>query len=207
MKPFADLTPRGQVSRLRPVARAVLEAYGFEDAAFRKVRHWQNTTFRVDVPALARPWKQSDQFIPGRYLLRISRPYERTAAQIEGELAWLGALSAEGRLTVPKPLRTVSGDSSVVISNTNHQGLDGGEERDPCWGDVALDAGAHGKTRWPQTESHPPGWPIDGKAPRSCLPLARGPQARSVGMELRCHHGTRCEDRYRSRCLGRIAPG
>ncbi len=113
--------------RLRPVAQAVLDAYGFEDATFRKVRHWQNTTFRVDVPGLAHPWKQSDRFIPGRYLLRISRPFERTSSQIEGELAWLGVLSAEGRVTVPKPLRTISGDSSVVISNMNHQGLDGGE--------------------------------------------------------------------------------
>ncbi|BCX47464.1 aminoglycoside phosphotransferase [Haloferula helveola] len=126
MKPFADLTSRGQVLRLRPVAESILRAFDLEGARFSKVRHWQNTTFRVDVPALSRPWKLDDPFVPGRFLLRISRPHERTTAQVAGEVAWLDALSAEGRLTVPKPLHTPVGDSCVEVSNAEHDGLDGG---------------------------------------------------------------------------------
>ena len=60
MKPFEQLTARGQVQRLRPVARAILDAYGFDEASFCKVHHWQNTTFRVDMPSLAAPWRLDD---------------------------------------------------------------------------------------------------------------------------------------------------
>ncbi|MGJ8643466.1 MAG: phosphotransferase enzyme family protein [Luteolibacter sp.] len=127
MKSFEGLSARGQVQRLRPVAEAIIEAYGFEGATFSKIRHWQNTTFRVDVPDHSGSWRITDRFIPGRYLLRISRPHERTASQVEGELAWLNALSAEVDLTVPKPLRTREGQASVTIHNADHPGLDGGE--------------------------------------------------------------------------------
>lgn len=127
MKSFDELSARGQVQRLRPVAEAIIKAYGFEAAVFSKIRHWQNTTFRVDVPIQSGSWRITDRIVPGRYLLRISRPQDRKASQVEGELAWLNALNTETDLTVPKPLGTTNGESGVTILNKDHQGLDGDE--------------------------------------------------------------------------------
>jgi len=127
MQPFEKLTARGQAQRLGATARSVLDDYGLEGAKLQLIRNWQNATFRVDVPSKVSASRITDPFMPGRYLLRISRSDERTASQTEGELRWLSALHQLGEVTVPKPVRTLDGGSCVVLSNRDHPGLDGGE--------------------------------------------------------------------------------
>lgn len=125
MRPYEQLTERGQVRRLRVLARDALRHFGVPEADFSLLHHWENTTFRVDVPAEATPWSMADRFVPGRYLLRLHRPVERTRAHIESELAWLAALSEDGRVTVPVPMRTVDGHAAFAVRNADYPALGG----------------------------------------------------------------------------------
>lgn len=91
MKPYEELTYRGQALRLRRLAEHALSQRGFDYDGLRFIFHGENTTFRV--LRNGRSW-----------LLRIHRPNYQTTAAIKSELAWLRALSRETDLQVPRPV-------------------------------------------------------------------------------------------------------
>ena len=97
MTPFGSLTHRGQVVRLRRVARAALDAYDIDRGArLTPLRHEHNTTFRVESAR-------------GRSLLRINRPGDDSVATVASEMAWLRALADHTDLGVPRPVASRDG--------------------------------------------------------------------------------------------------
>ena len=104
MRPYATLDRRGQLARLRGLARAALTAHGLEHARLTALRHEHNTTFRVDGR-------------DGPYVLRIHRPGVHAPATIGSELAWLLALRRDTALRVPEPVATRDGALVVMASD------------------------------------------------------------------------------------------
>jgi len=107
MKPFEELTYRGQVRRLRRLAQAALAGYGLGDGTLKLIGYGENTTFRVSAAGAAAA--AGDPFVANRYLLRIHRPGYQTTASIKSELAWLAALRHSG-LVVPEPVPSTTGE-------------------------------------------------------------------------------------------------
>ncbi|MDF1515288.1 MAG: phosphotransferase, partial [Anaerolineae bacterium] len=111
MKPFTEITPRGQVHRLRILAKTALRAYNLESASFHLLQHGENTTFYVE--------KSGGDSAPdaiyqdNRCLLRIHRFGYQNEASIASELAWLAALQTAG-LPVPEPFPTRGGHMYTV---------------------------------------------------------------------------------------------
>lgn len=97
MKPFVELTHRGQISRLRSLAENALARYEVQVTAMKSLLHLENTTFRVD---------SEDE----RYVLRINRPGHRDRDQIRSEGMWLEAISRDTDLVVPQPVRNRDGE-------------------------------------------------------------------------------------------------
>jgi Ser/Thr protein kinase RdoA (MazF antagonist) len=119
MRPFEQLTSRGQAVRLGRLAASVLPAYELDGARLSLVNHEFNTTFRVDQST---PPADTAPYIPGRYLLRIHQrdhhdPRLDRRQVIESELAWLAALRADTTLAVPEPVRTRSGAATVTAAS------------------------------------------------------------------------------------------
>jgi Ser/Thr protein kinase RdoA (MazF antagonist) len=106
VRPFDQLTYRGQVRRLRRLAQAALAGYGLDDARLKLIGYGENTTFRVVTPGAAPA--PGDPYTGNCYLLRVHRPGYQTAASIASELAWLAALRQDG-LVVPEPVPATNG--------------------------------------------------------------------------------------------------
>jgi len=92
MRPFEQLTARGQALRLRRLAESVLPAYGLATARLSLINHEFNTTFRADMPVHD---GTDGPYAPGRYLLRIHQrdhhdPRLNRRRVIESELACSG---------------------------------------------------------------------------------------------------------------------
>jgi Ser/Thr protein kinase RdoA (MazF antagonist) len=102
---FASLSRRGQLGRLRRVARTALANYGLEDARLKLQRYEQNATFRVDARSRL-------------YLLRINRPLVQTPDTIASEMAWLSALRRDTDLRVPEPVAARNGSFVVVVRDS-----------------------------------------------------------------------------------------
>jgi Ser/Thr protein kinase RdoA (MazF antagonist) len=96
---FDDLPEKEQVDRLRKLADAALEQFGFNQYRLTLLQHLVNTTFRLDCNQ-------------GRYLVRIHRARTRTA--VASELAWLEALAHETTVPVQTPQRSIDGKMIVV---------------------------------------------------------------------------------------------
>ena len=96
---FEDLPEEDQVYRLRKLADAALEKFGFNQYRLTFLQHLVNTTFRLDCNQ-------------GRYLVRIHRAKVRTA--VASELAWLEALAHETAVPVQIPQRSLAGEMIVV---------------------------------------------------------------------------------------------
>lgn len=96
---FDDLPEKEQVCRLRKLADAALEKFGFNQYRLTFLQHLVNTTFRLDCNQ-------------GRYLVRIHRAKTRTA--VASELAWLDALARETTVSVQIPQRSLDGEMTVV---------------------------------------------------------------------------------------------
>jgi Ser/Thr protein kinase RdoA (MazF antagonist) len=94
MKPFQDLNRTAQFRRLTPLARRALLDYDLGDVALSPLQHIQNATWSVQGGGGT------------RYVLRVHAPRRHSTAAIGSELRWLEALSAEGALVVPTPVRT-----------------------------------------------------------------------------------------------------
>jgi Ser/Thr protein kinase RdoA (MazF antagonist) len=119
MKAFTDLTPLGQIRRLRILAKQALHAYNLEDAEYHLLQHGENTTFRVLAPGqtgtngVKHP--SSTLYHPNRYLLRIHRPGYQNETSIASELMWLAALRGDG-LPVPEPVPNYNGDLYTIAN-------------------------------------------------------------------------------------------
>jgi Ser/Thr protein kinase RdoA (MazF antagonist) len=97
MKPFHQLTARGQSRRLRQLALAALQQYDLPWKGVRTLANAFNTLFRVDCR-------------DGRiYVLRVNLPGWRKLGEIKAEMHWLAALQAETTLGVPWPLPNLAG--------------------------------------------------------------------------------------------------
>lgn len=113
---FATLTAQGQARRLRPLAVAALESYGIHAAKLRLLRHFENTTYRVDVQPSNDFPPPVGPYAPNRFLLRVHSPSYQTAATIHSECLWLQTLRQEVQLSVPDPVKTRDGQFCPTIS-------------------------------------------------------------------------------------------
>ena len=96
---FDDLPEKEQVYRLRKLADAALEKFGFNQYRLTFLQHLVNTTFRLDCNR-------------GRYLVRIHRA--KTPTAVASELAWLEALTHETTLLVQTPQLSLDGKMIVA---------------------------------------------------------------------------------------------
>lgn len=107
LKPFAEVTSRTQVSRLRELARTALPEWGLEGASLRLLNHGYNTTFRVDADD------------GRRFALRVNMMPFKTHPLLLAEVSWLAALSAETDLHVPTPQPTRDGAWSAQVHSAD----------------------------------------------------------------------------------------
>jgi len=103
LRPYASLGRRGELRRLRRLARTALRRFGIDDAGLTVLRHEHNTTFRVDTAT-------------GRYVLRLNRTGVHDQRTIASEMAWLAALAEGTNLGVPVPV--AARDGSLVVSES-----------------------------------------------------------------------------------------
>jgi Ser/Thr protein kinase RdoA (MazF antagonist) len=104
MRPFAELGRRGQVGRLKQLARAALAQYDLDITRMTPMVHAENTTFRLDGADGA------------RYVLRITRPGKNTVEGVRSEMMWLTALRRDTALGVPAPVPTRTGELLTVAA-------------------------------------------------------------------------------------------
>ena len=104
MKAFEDLSARGQVRRIRPMAISLLENHGRPYDSLKLIHHGENTTFRA---------KHKDQ----NYLCRIHRPGYQTLESIRSEMEFIEHYRSFG-LNVPKPIPLDDNPSSSVLTLT-----------------------------------------------------------------------------------------
>lgn len=107
MRPFADLSRRSQIGRLRVLARRALDAWGLADAELRLVNHGYNATYGVRTPE-------------GRWALRLNVNAHKEREHLHAELAWLAALSRDTDLAVPVPRATRTGEPYTVVDSPEH---------------------------------------------------------------------------------------
>ncbi len=101
MKPFQNLTQRGQARRLRQLALNALQSYPLRIRNVSLLAYHFNCIFRVDT--------QDGQ----KYALRINLPGVRSLAEIRSEAMWLAALRQDTDLLVPEPLQARNGELVV----------------------------------------------------------------------------------------------
>lgn len=107
-KPFAEVTRRTQVRRLKRLATLALPAWGLTDAAVRLLFHGYNTTFRIEV-ADGR-----------RYALRLNTAAAKPEPNLLAEVSWLAAVAADTPLRVPTPQRTLDGAWAARVASPDH---------------------------------------------------------------------------------------
>lgn len=103
MKPFSELTARGQALRLRQLAINALEHYPIEAERVTLIGNDWNCTFRIETTN------------GKKYFMRVNVP-EYTLAQTRSELLWMDYLRSQTDITVPMPLQTIEGDYVAVAS-------------------------------------------------------------------------------------------
>jgi Ser/Thr protein kinase RdoA (MazF antagonist) len=104
-RPFGDLTPRGQLLRVRGLALEALRAYDLEVIGCSFVARAFNTVFRVDTTN-------------GSYALRVSPGLRIHAEDCEAlEAAWVAALRRDVGLATPAVMAARDG-SPVVWAST-----------------------------------------------------------------------------------------
>lgn len=106
---YAQLTRRGQIQRMRQIARHALAQYGFGPDSLSLLDHAYNTTFALTAPGGV------------TCVLHILRPEEdrlsesQRRVRVESELWWLDRVRAELDLPVPVPVRTPDGAGVVSV--------------------------------------------------------------------------------------------
>jgi len=102
MKPYSELTVRGQARRLRGLALDALTHYELDVARLRLVTNDMNGIFRIDT-------RDGRKFI-----LRVTLPEGgHTRDHVTAEMDWLAALTRDTNLSVPRPLP--ARDGSLVV--------------------------------------------------------------------------------------------
>ena len=108
---FDELTPRGQVRRLRRLVPLAMAHHDIDVARVRLAAQAFNTTFRVDA---------SDG---RRYALRVGSRWHLTTAGIaEVEAVWAAALATDTTVTPPQVVRTRAGAPSVTVGSAGVPG-------------------------------------------------------------------------------------
>lgn len=107
MKPYEELTERGQTRRLRQLAEHALADYGVPVQEMQLEHHGHNTTYRID--------SENE-----RYVLRINRPGWRKREQIRSEAVWLAAIRQDTNLVVPEP---VANDAGELVTTAGARGV------------------------------------------------------------------------------------
>lgn len=120
MKPFPELTARGQLRRMRRLAVAATSQYPLPAHELHFVQHGENTTFRIE--AAGPPAADPGPYVPNRFLLRVHGASYNTAPEIESELIWLDALRRETDLAVPEPLLARDGSFAVTLGDESTGG-------------------------------------------------------------------------------------
>jgi Ser/Thr protein kinase RdoA (MazF antagonist) len=110
MRPYAELSKRAQVSRLRDVAHQALRQYGLRGARLKLLNHDYNTTFQVDTAT-------------ERFALRINTNSLRSAEMMRAEVAWVADLAATFNdkgpefPLLPTPMTTETGE---LLAEVDH---------------------------------------------------------------------------------------
>lgn len=113
VKPYEDLTYLGKLRRIRKIARAALEAFGFTEARMRLIVDSGNTVYRVKTTDTKH--SEGGLYVDNSYSLRLHWPGYQTEGAVDSELEWLSALSKAG-LPVPQPIPTTEGVLSVEVA-------------------------------------------------------------------------------------------
>lgn len=110
MQPFASLTPRGKLVRVRALAGAALARYDLPASSkLTMINHTENVTYAVDSPGLAR-----------RYM-RVHRTGYHTVRAIESELAWARAVREDTSIVTPEAIPAADGRHVQIV---DHPGMD-----------------------------------------------------------------------------------
>lgn len=96
MRPFDQLTERGQARRLLTLARQALTQYPLDVRRVALLSMAYNTMFRVETPERT-------------YVLRINGANRRTNGEIDGEMRWLAALRRDTDLRVAEAVANCDG--------------------------------------------------------------------------------------------------
>ncbi|MBW3624029.1 MAG: phosphotransferase [Armatimonadetes bacterium] len=104
MKPYREITRKGQIRRMRGLALAALKQFEIEPLRVEFLTHGENTTFRVSA-------RSRESSPPESYLLRIhiDHPTYRDTLPVLSELQWLQSLRRSEGLEVPEPVPTRDG--------------------------------------------------------------------------------------------------
>jgi Ser/Thr protein kinase RdoA (MazF antagonist) len=103
-KAFGDLTRVGQARRLRQMALVALERYDLELRRVTTMSTDLNGVFRVDTTS------------GERFVLRITPPAWRSAAETHSEIAWLRALARETDIEPVQPLPNRAGEYITTVA-------------------------------------------------------------------------------------------
>ncbi|MEL6889982.1 MAG: phosphotransferase [Actinomycetota bacterium] len=101
--PFAELSSRRQLHRLRAAARQALDDYALAGARLDLVVHDFNATYRVTT---------SDG---ERFALRINLNSQHPVDGVLAEAEWVARLADDPELLVPAPARTVDGRLATIV--------------------------------------------------------------------------------------------
>jgi len=104
MKPYHELTCRGQLRRLRRLALEVLNSYNLDVKKVSFFTIETNTMFRVDTET------------GGKYVLRIYSDEETTLLENQAEMFWLDAIIRDTDIKVCEPVRRRDGCYITVSS-------------------------------------------------------------------------------------------
>lgn len=103
MKPWSELSERGRLMRLRPLAKAALQDYSVDVEKLTLIGGFINALFRVDTA-------------DGPLALRVGLIQEHSEADTDVELAWLEAIASESEINVGRPIRTRTGELYAYAS-------------------------------------------------------------------------------------------
>ncbi len=104
MRPYEELTFRGQILRTRELCLKALEEYPIEAARVRYLTTESTTMFRVD----ARDGS--------KYVLRLYSELDSSLAENQTEMFWLSALARDTDLRVTQPVARQDGDYLTFVS-------------------------------------------------------------------------------------------
>ena len=100
MKPWSELTARGQIRRLRPLAEKALARYRIAVNRIRLVGGFTNVIFRVDTPT-------------GPFALRIDLHQDHSDEDVGNEIAWLRSLERDTDLDVCRVVAAADGNNFI----------------------------------------------------------------------------------------------